>query len=44
MNRQEILDYYNIKPKSIKHKGMATIITTDNKKYVLKEVEKSRFF
>lgn len=44
MNRQEILDYYNIKPKSIKHKGMATIITTDNKKYVLKEVNKNQDF
>lgn len=44
MNKQEILDYYHIKPKSIKKKGMATIIITDDKKYVIKETTKNQEF
>lgn len=37
MNKQELFDYFNIKPKSIKKKGSASIITTDDKKYVIKK-------
>ena len=37
MNKQELLNYFNIKPKSIKKVGSASIITTDNKKYVIKK-------
>lgn len=44
MNKQELLDYYNIKPKSIKQKGTATIITTNDKKYVLKTIKKKQDF
>lgn len=44
MNKQELLDYYNIKPKSIKQKGAATIITTNDKKYVLKTIKKKQDF
>lgn len=40
MNKKEILERYNIKPKSIKYKGSASIITTDNKKYVIKKVNR----
>lgn len=44
MTKQELLEYYHIKPKSIKHKGMATIITTNDKKYVIKETKKEQDF
>ena len=37
MNRQELLNYFNIKPKSIKKIGSASIVTTDDKKYVIKK-------
>lgn len=37
MNRQELLQHLNIKPKSIKTIGSASIISTDNKKYVIKK-------
>lgn len=40
MNKQELLDYYNIKPKSIKKRGSASIITTLDKKYVIKKVNR----
>ena len=40
MNKKEILVYYNIKPKSIKKIGSASIITTDDKKYVMKKVNR----
>ncbi len=37
MNKQELFDYYQIKPKSIHKKGSASIISTDDKKYVIKK-------
>ena len=37
MNKKELLDYYNIKPKRVKKIGSASIITTDDKKYVIKK-------
>lgn len=37
MNRQELLNYLNIKPKSIKKIGSASIVTTNDKKYVIKK-------
>ncbi len=37
MNKQELLQYFHIKPKSIKRIGSASIISTDNKKYVIKK-------
>jgi len=40
MNKKDLLDYYNIKPKSIKKIGSASIITTDDKKYVIKKVNR----
>lgn len=40
MNKKELLDYYKIKPKSIKYRGSASIITTDDKKYVIKKVNR----
>lgn len=40
MNKKELLDYYNIKPKSIKKVGSISIITTDDKKYVIKKLNR----
>ena len=40
MNKKQLLDYYNIKPKSIKQLGSASIITTTDKKYVIKKVNR----
>lgn len=40
MNKKELLDYYNIKPQSIKYRGSASIITTNDKKYVMKKINR----
>lgn len=40
MNKRELLNYYNIKPISIKKIGSASIITTNDKKYVIKKVNR----
>jgi len=40
MNRKDLLNYLNIKPKSIKRKGSASIITTNDKKYVIKKTNR----
>lgn len=37
MNREELFNYFNIKPKSIMKKKSASIITTENRKYVIKK-------
>ncbi len=37
MNKQELFDYYQIKPKSIHKKGSVSIISTKSKKYVMKK-------
>lgn len=37
MNKKELLEKYQIKPKSIKYKRSASIIVTDDKKYVMKK-------
>lgn len=40
MNKKELLNYYNIKPISIKKIGSASIITTNDKRYVMKKVNR----
>lgn len=44
MNNQQIFEHYNIKPVSIKKVGSATIITTNDKKYVMKNRNKNQEF
>lgn len=37
MNKRELLEYFNIKPQSIKKIGSASIVTTEDKQYVIKK-------
>lgn len=40
MNKKEVLDYYGIKPDAISKKGLASIITAGDKKYVIKKINR----